>query len=225
MPLESNPEVLNQFLWSLGIHPKYQFSDVFGLDPDLLCMVPQPCLALILLFPITDNYMNYCNTEAEKIEKDGQKLSGDLFFMKQTIGNACGTMGVIHAVANMKKRLEFISDSIFEKFYQEVKDLSPEEKGKKLETNTDISELHEQFAREGQSATVQAEQNVDLHFVALAQVDGNVYEFDGRKPFPVNHGTSSPDTFLSDAAKVCQKFMARDKTELRFTIVALSEMS
>ena len=169
--------------------------------------------------------MNYCNTEAEKIEKDRQKLSGDLLFMKQTIGNACGTMGVIHAVANIKKRLDIILNSIFEKFYLVVKDLSPENKSKKLETNTDISELHEQFPREGQSATLEAEKNVDLHFLALALVDGNVYEFNGWKPFPVNHGMSSSDTFLSDAAKVCQKFMARDKIELRFTIVALSEMS
>ena len=33
----------------------YSFGDVFGLDPDLLLMVPQPCLALLLLFPITEN--------------------------------------------------------------------------------------------------------------------------------------------------------------------------
>ena len=69
---------------------------------------------------------------------------------------------------------------------------------------------------------------------------------DGRKSFPINHGPTTPETFLQvrkvlsegdkvthldavtfhnmiqDAAKVCQNFMSRDPTELHFTIVALS---
>ena len=224
MPLESNPEVMNQFLWKLGVSPKFQFNDVFGLDDDLLCIVPQPCLAVILLFPVSTKYVEFSKDEAGKIEKSGQKLSKNLFFMKQTIGNACGAIGVIHAVANIKNKLEFLSESVFEKFYSEATSLSPLEKGKMLENNLSISKLHEDCAREGQSAVVDANEKVYLHFVALVQVDGSIYEFDGNKDFPINHGPSSAETFLKDAAKVCKQFMARDQTELRFTIVALSEM-
>ena len=224
MPLESNPEVMNQFLWKLGITPHFQFTDVFGLDDELLCMVPQPCLAVILLFPITEKYTQFCQNEADEIAKSGQKLSKNLFFMKQTIGNACGTIGVIHAAANNKSKLEFLSESVFEKFYSQAVGLSPEEKGKLLENDASISKLHEDCAQEGQSATVSADEKVDLHFVALTHVDGDIYEFDGRKPFPINHGPSSADTFLKDAAQVCKRFMARDQSELRFTIVALSKM-
>jgi hypothetical protein len=39
LPLESNPEVLNPFVHRLGLPPDWGFADVFGLDPELLCMV------------------------------------------------------------------------------------------------------------------------------------------------------------------------------------------
>lgn len=33
-------------------------------------------------------------------EEELQEVSPNLFFMKQTIGNACGTVAIIHSIAN-----------------------------------------------------------------------------------------------------------------------------
>nr|CAB3267483.1 ubiquitin carboxyl-terminal hydrolase isozyme L3-like [Phallusia mammillata] len=224
MPLESNPEVMNTFIHKLGVSKKWQFTDVYGLDPELLCMVPQPCCALILLFPVSEKYGDYCKTEGERLANEGQKVSPEVFFMKQTIRNACGTIGVIHAVANNKNRIGIKDASVFSKFLTDVKTMSPEEIGKRLENDSSIRDVHKTCAEEGQTEAIQAEENVDLHFVALVHVDNSLYELDGNKPFPINHGSTSNDTFLEDAAKVCREFMSRDEKELRFTIVALSEM-
>jgi ubiquitin carboxyl-terminal hydrolase L3 len=43
LPLESNPDVLNPFVHRLGLPPDWGFADVFGLDPELLCMVRRTC--------------------------------------------------------------------------------------------------------------------------------------------------------------------------------------
>lgn len=51
------------------------FHDIFGFDPDLLAMVPTPCHAVLLLFPITDASEKAKDTEAAEIQATGQDVS------------------------------------------------------------------------------------------------------------------------------------------------------
>lgn len=155
------------------------------------------------------------------VKEHGQEVSPNLYFMKQTVGNACGTVAIIHSIANNTDVLEF-EDGFLKKFIDSTKSLSPDEKGKRLENDENISEAHEASAQEGQTETPSIDQRVDLHFISLVHKDGCLYELDGRKLFPINHGKSSQETFLQDAAEVCKEYMKRDPTQLNFTIVALS---
>lgn len=124
-----------QFVNCLGMKPTWQFGDVYGLDPELLSMVPRPVCAVLLLFPVTEKvrafvdspisvfsvwlssnqmllllfvqYEAFKQEEEEKLKDQPQQVSPDVYFIKQTIGNACGTIGLIHAVANNKAHLDF----------------------------------------------------------------------------------------------------------------------
>lgn len=223
LPLEANPEVMNQFLRQLGLVPTWQFGDVYGLDPELLSLVPKPVCAVLLLFPITEKYETFRQEEEAEIKVKGQEVSSAVYFMKQSIGNACGTIGLIHAVANNQKHLEFESNSPLKAFLLESTKMNPEEKAAFLEKDESIRVTHESSAQEGQTEAPSLDEKVDLHFIAFVNVDGHLYELDGRKPFPIVHGKTTEDTFLEDSAEVCKKFMARDPQELRFTVVALSK--
>ncbi|XP_069495482.1 ubiquitin carboxyl-terminal hydrolase isozyme L3 [Ambystoma mexicanum] len=193
------------------------------MEPDLLDMVPKPVCAVLLLFPVTETYEEYKAEEESRIRDHGQELSPSLYFMKQTISNACGTIGLIHAVANNKTILTFDSDSALLRFLRESSPMSPEEKALFLEKDESIRVTHESSAQEGQSEAPSIDDKVDLHFITFIQHHGVLYELDGRKPFPINHGPSSSDTLLEDAIEVCKQFMERDPDELRFTVVAFAK--
>ncbi|XP_078370704.1 ubiquitin carboxyl-terminal hydrolase isozyme L3-like [Oculina patagonica] len=213
---------MNKFITSLGLKPSWSFVDVYGLDPELLAMVPQPTCALLLLFPTSDKYHEYKKEQEEKVKEKGQEVSPNVYFMKQTIGNACGTVAMIHSIANNTDVLEFDEKGFLKNFIDSTRSLSPDEKGEKLENDENISGVHEACAQEGQTETPSAEEHVDLHFVSIVHKDGCLYELDGRKSCPINHGKTSKDTFLKDAAEVCKEYMKRDPTALNFTVVALS---
>lgn len=42
----------------------------------------------------------YDNEVVEKLKNDGQKVSPNVFHMQQCVSNACGTVALIHSVAN-----------------------------------------------------------------------------------------------------------------------------
>lgn len=151
----------------------------------------------------------------------GDEEKTDVYFIKQTIGNACGTMGLIHAILGNSDRIKLDASKHLSAFFEKTKGMTPEERGKYLETDTAFSEAHESSAQEGQTEAPDRDKKIDLHFVAFIQQGGKLYEMDGRRKNPICHGTSSGESLLEDTAAVVKKFMARDPNNLNFTLVAL----
>ncbi|CAG8672585.1 5013_t:CDS:2 [Cetraspora pellucida] len=219
IPLESNPEVMNNYVHKLGLSPLWAYTDVFGLEEELLLMIPQPIKAFLLLFPISEAHENYCKAEVESIKDNGQDTSSNVVFYKQTIGNACGTIALVHSLANNRDSIP-IEDGPLKRLLDKTKDLTPEERAKCLEEDDELTDAHQSSARLGQTRAPGEDERVDLHFICLVEKDGSIYELDGRKPFPINHGSCS--NFVKDSVKVIKKFIERDNNNLQFTVVALA---
>ena len=63
---------------------------------------------------------------------------------------------------------------------------------------------------------------MDYHFIAFVEKDGILYDLDGRKPAPVNCGTTCKETYLSDVAKQCKSYMEWDPDNINFTMITLA---
>ncbi|CAH0724734.1 unnamed protein product, partial [Brenthis ino] len=212
---------MNKFLQKLGVSNKWGIVDVMGLEPDMLSWVPKPVVAVTFLFPISEAYEQHKQQEESDVLSKGQEVSSNLFYMKQNISNACGTIALVHGVANNSDKIE-LSDGPLKKFLDDAKELDATARGKLLENCKDIINAHKELAQEGQTNTPSAEDPVNHHFITFVHKDGVLYELDGRKAFPINHGPTTPDSLLEDAAKICKEFMGRDPDEVRFTVVALA---
>lgn len=231
-PLESNPPLLNSYISKLGFDTdQFEFVDVFSTEDWALEMVPQPVAAVIMLYPITSPQEEH--RAAENVDVlPKQQVSDKVWYMKQRIGNACGTIGILHAIGNLQHSavLEGGKDLIkqgswVDRFYSKCpRTLSPTEKASVLESDKEIETMHDSATSDDANQTGRGnlEDDVNTHFVALVNVDGGLYELDGRKEAPIHHGPTKEASFLKDACCVVDQFMQRDPGELRFTIVALA---
>ena len=46
-PLESDPEILTNYMHKIGMSKEWQLHEIFGLEPALLAFVPQPAVACV----------------------------------------------------------------------------------------------------------------------------------------------------------------------------------
>ncbi|KAJ2554504.1 ubiquitinyl hydrolase 1 [Coemansia sp. RSA 1878] len=194
VPLESSPEAMTKMIHRLGVDKAVAFSDVLGLDDELLAMTPQPVHALVFLFPVTDSFQ-------EARIREASTPPSNVWYSKQTIGNACGTMAILHALGNVQDRVAINGN--LKAYFDKTKDMAPLDRSLELERTEAIAQAHGASAAEGQTAAPAADANVDLHYAAFVSVDGHIYELDGGIPGPIDHGPSSD--FLKDAAKIIQK--------------------
>lgn len=192
VPLESNPEVFTDFAHKLGLSPLLAFTDIFSLDdPDMLAFLPRPLQAVILLFPVTEAYESFKDTE--NVETlDNTKV----IWMKQIVKNACGLYALLHVLLNIKDGF-IVQQSAVSNFRQNI--MQGNANAVTLVQNI-AREIYSGFSQQGQTEAPPAEENVELHFVCFVKRPEGIYELDGRRAGPVllEKGPGNSDDILDD---------------------------
>jgi ubiquitin carboxyl-terminal hydrolase L3 len=226
---------MNSLIGKLGLSPSLSFVDVYSIDePTLLAMTPRPAHALLLVFPVSKTYEAFRQHEdKDKPEYEGHGEGEDVIWYKQTIGNACGLIGVLHGVSNGPSKAQIATDSHLDKLIKRATPLKPMERANLLEETEALETAHQEAAQTGDTAAPAAEEKVDLHFVCFVKSEktGHLFEMDGRRKGPIDLGPLDADEdMLSPPAleKGVKAFLQREEQagggDLRFALLALAEV-
>jgi ubiquitin carboxyl-terminal hydrolase L3 len=214
--LESNPEVFNALMSKLGVPSEWSVHDVYSFDDDMLAMLPQPVKALQMVF-----HMDAKDGETFTAPTGGEPIEGP-FYIEQTaeLPNACGTIALIHSVANVDI---LPSDALLTRFIADVSGLDRTARGNALANNADVRDIHNSLVAHGQSAVIGNDEDVKCHFLSLVPFNGNVVELDGAlRTTPINRGAIAPgETFLQAAARIIKRdWMQGDSIQFAVTAIA-----
>ncbi|KAI8945712.1 putative ubiquitin carboxyl-terminal hydrolase [Xylaria longipes] len=228
IPLEANPELMTSLLRKLGLSSALQVHDVYSIsEPELLAFIPRPALALLLVFPVSATYESSRLAEDAGVDEYTGKGEGEpVVWWKQTIRNACGLMGLLHAVSNGPARGFIEQDTPLATLLAQSIPLGPAERSALLEKTPALATAHQEAASQGQTVAPDAQDNVDLHYVCFVKTDdGTLWELDGRRKGPIARGKLGADEdVLSEKALLWGplKFLERGGGDMRFSCVAIA---
>ena len=196
-PLESDPQIFNDYFHSIGIKSDVFFKELLSLvDYSAFMSIGGPLLGVIL---------NYSRNEKEK-QKQFPKTESVPYFMKQTreLDNACGLIASLHCFGNAKNgEFKFEPGSVLENFFNKAKNLSPLERAKLLDSDNKFKKAHVHFSEKGQTDMKKEVKNDYVgHYICFMNINGKLIEFDGIKDAPSVIKENINDTnFLDETLK------------------------
>lgn len=232
--LENNPAVMNRLAEDLGLDTStLSFYDIYSLtEPDLLAFIPRPVVALLVIIPLTPTWHEARTAEdKDKPEYAGYGDQDPVIWFKQTIGNACGSIGLVHCLLNSDASKHFKPSSLIEQIRDDALPKTMWQRAKVLEDSDEYERMHAEAAKLGDTATPApiSNEHTGQHFVAFVKAkDGHLWELEGDRKGPLDRGALGDDEdVLSPAAleKGIARLMRIESEkggDLRFSAIALA---
>jgi ubiquitin carboxyl-terminal hydrolase L3 len=186
---------MNALAAKLGLSNSLEFHDVYSLDPhEDLAQIPRPALALLVIIPLTKPWaQNRENEDANKGPYTGCGAEESVIWFKQTIGNACGSIGLLHSLIN-GPAVDFITpDSDLDKIRNLAIPLKMTERAEMLYNNQAFEHAHKSVEQEGDSYTDAEVERKGGHFVSFVKNGGKLWELEGDRKGPLDRGVLKDD--------------------------------
>jgi len=212
--IESDPGVFTELIQKFGV-AGVQVEELWSLDKENFVEV-KPVYGLVFLFKWTPD-----SDPAGSVVQDSRLDS--IFFAKQVINNACATQAIMSVLMNIEDTNVTLGTTLKE-FKEFCGALDPETKGLALSNSEQIRSVHNSFARQTlfEFDSKKADKDDDVfHFVSYVPINGRIYELDGLKAGPVDHGPAGDD--WTDAVRpiIEARMMKYTQGEIHFNLMAV----
>jgi ubiquitin carboxyl-terminal hydrolase L3 len=199
---------MNALSSKLGLSPALQFHDVYSLtEPSLLSLIPRPVLALLVIIPLTPAWHATRTAEDSSAPPyDGTGPNEPVLWFKQTIGHACGSIGLLHCLINGPAKELLAPGSTAAKIRDEAIGLGVSERARLLYESKEFEEAHQSVCQMGDTLPPDVQGADRLgHFVAFVKEGGRLWELEGSRKGPLDRGALgevSDDFYISFCAVV-----------------------
>ncbi|XP_068109285.1 ubiquitin carboxyl-terminal hydrolase BAP1 [Hyperolius riggenbachi] len=202
LELESDPGLFTLLVEDFGVKG-VQVEEIY----DLQSKCPGPVYGFIFLFKWIEERRSRrkVSTLMDDTSVMEEDVVNNMFFAHQLIPNSCATHALLSVLLNcsgvhLGPTLSRIKDF--------TKGFSPESKGYAIGNAPELAKAHNSHARpeprhlpEKQNGISAVRTMEAFHFVSYVPIKGRLFELDGLKAYPIDHGPWAEDEEWTDKAR------------------------
>lgn len=220
--------MFTELVEKLGV-ANVEINDLYSIDSETLRAL-QPIYGVIFLFKYGRKDREHASLNKPITgEYDADYQDQGLFFANQVIQNACATQAVLNVLFNVE---DVDLGEELNNFKLFVTGFDSEMIGETLSNSELVRSIHNSFltpsliAQEDKPPPQDYDDKDDglFHFVGYVMKNGQIYELDGLKQYPIKHGEcNSQGEFIDKLPGILQdRINAYDASELRFSLLAIT---
>uniref|UniRef100_A0A182SNP1 Ubiquitin carboxyl-terminal hydrolase n=2 Tax=Neocellia TaxID=44535 RepID=A0A182SNP1_9DIPT len=189
LELESDPGLFTLLMEDFGVKG-VQVEEIYDLQKNLEGQV----YGFIFLFRwIEERRARRKIVETTDIYVKDEDAVNNIFFAQQVVPNSCATHALLSVLLNCS---DIDLGLTLSRLKVHTKGMSPENKGWAIGNTPELACAHNSHAMPQARRRMDRNSGVStgrftgeaFHFVSFVPIDGRLFELDGLKPFPMDHG-------------------------------------
>uniref|UniRef100_A0A8C9VMP0 Ubiquitin carboxyl-terminal hydrolase n=1 Tax=Scleropages formosus TaxID=113540 RepID=A0A8C9VMP0_SCLFO len=202
LELESDPGLFTLLVEDFGVKG-VQVEEIY----DLQSKCQSPVYGFIFLFKWIEERRSRrkVSTQVDETSVIDEEIVNDMFFAHQLIPNSCATHALLSVLLNCSGVELGPSLSRMKAF---TKGFSPESKGYAIGNAPELAKAHNSHARpeprhlpEKQNGISAVRTMEAFHFVSYVPIKDRLFELDGLKAYPIDHGPWAEEEEWTDKAR------------------------